>query len=165
MKNLFKALANFQNEVPIRHKDTKGYSYTYTDLPEIIRSITPYLKKNDLGFMQLIEGGQLKTIVFHVESGESIEASANIPEEQLKGMNKHQSFGSGLTYMRRYALTCALGLVTDKDMDASTIEDKLSRIENVSELLKLFNSLDKEHQTQFTKVFGDRRQQLEQSNQ
>jgi len=34
-------------------------------------------------------------------------------------MNEYQSFGSGITYYRRYALSAALGLVTDKDTDAS----------------------------------------------
>jgi hypothetical protein len=34
-------------------------------------------------------------------------------------MNDFQSFGSGVTYFRRYALSAALGLVTDKDTDAS----------------------------------------------
>jgi hypothetical protein len=34
-------------------------------------------------------------------------------------MNDYQAFGSGVTYYRRYALSAALGLVTDKDTDAS----------------------------------------------
>jgi hypothetical protein len=42
-----------------------------------------------------------------------------IPQVALKGMNDYQSFGSGVTYYRRYALSSALGLVTDKDTDAS----------------------------------------------
>jgi hypothetical protein len=42
-----------------------------------------------------------------------------IPYVQLKGMNDYQGFGSGVTYYRRYALSSALGLVTDKDTDAS----------------------------------------------
>jgi hypothetical protein len=42
-----------------------------------------------------------------------------IPSVTLKGMNDYQSFGSGVTYFRRYALASSLGLVTDKDTDAS----------------------------------------------
>ena len=34
-------------------------------------------------------------------------------------MNTFQAFGSGVTYFRRYALSSALGLVTDKDTDAA----------------------------------------------
>ena len=35
MKNLFKALAGFQQEVPAIHQGTKGYGYTYSDLRPI----------------------------------------------------------------------------------------------------------------------------------
>jgi len=48
-----------------------------------------------------------------------MESVCMIPYVQLKGMNDYQGFGSGVTYYRRYALSSALGLVTDKDTDAS----------------------------------------------
>ena len=35
MKSIYKALADFQQECPIIHKGTKGYGYTYADLPAI----------------------------------------------------------------------------------------------------------------------------------
>ena len=141
MKEIYKALANFQYEIPIIHKDSKGFSYTYTDLPEIVRVITPYLKKHGLGFTQLIEGNKLKTIIFHFESAESIESSADIPEETMKGMNKFQTLGSAITYLMRYMLSSALGLVTDKDLDATSLEDKLSRATSESDLGNIFKSL------------------------
>ena len=53
------------------------------------------------------------------ESAEKIESSTLIPTVALKGMNDYQSFGSGITYYRRYCLSSMLGLVTDKDIDAS----------------------------------------------
>lgn len=128
MKNLFKSLAEFQQEVKVIHKATQGYGYSYTDLPKIFSEINPLLKKHGLGFTQLINSheGQnyLVTIVFHVESGEQIESSALIPYVQLKGMNDFQSFGSGVTYFRRYCLSSVLGLVTDKDTDASGEQEK-----------------------------------------
>ena len=58
-------------------------------------------------------------MVFHVESGELLESNTFIPQATLKGMNDYQAFGSGVTYFRRYALSSALGLVTDKDTDAA----------------------------------------------
>ena len=39
-------------------------------------------------------------------------------------MNDFQVLGSAITYMRRYALSSALGLVTDKDTDASGTQVK-----------------------------------------
>jgi len=120
MKNLFKSLATFQQEVPVIHKATQGYGYTYADLPKIFETINPLLKKNGLGFTQLINGTDLITILFHCESGESIESKTAIPQNvQLKGMNDFQVLGSAITYLRRYALSSICGLVTDKDTDAS----------------------------------------------
>ena len=118
--NVLKALAEFQQEVPVIHKGTKGYGYTYADLPAIFDIINPLLKKHGLGFTQLMQGTQLETIIFHSESGEYLRSYADIPQNvQLKGMNDFQVAGSAITYFRRYALSSALGLVTDKDTDAS----------------------------------------------
>lgn len=130
MKHLFKALADFQQEVPTIHKGTQGYGYSYSDLPAIFKVINPLLQKHGLGFTQLINSvndqNYLETLIFHVESGEKIGASTLIPYVPLKGMNDFQSFGSGVTYFRRYALASALGLVTDKDTDASGEQTKQS---------------------------------------
>jgi len=119
MKHLFKSLAEFQQEVPTIHKATQGYGYTYADLPKIFEVINPLLKKHGLGFTQLINGSELITIVFHVESGEIIESKTAIPQGvALKGMNDFQVLGSAITYLRRYALSSILGIVSDKDTDA-----------------------------------------------
>jgi hypothetical protein len=104
MKHLFTALAAFQQEVPVIHKGTQGFGYSYADLPKIFEVINPLLKKHGLGFTQVLT---------------SEESKCAIPYVQLKGMNDYQAFGSGVTYYRRYALSAALGLVTDKDTDAS----------------------------------------------
>jgi hypothetical protein len=123
MKHLFKSLAAFQQEVPVIHKGTQGYGYSYADLPKIFEVVNPLLKKHGLGFTQLLDTKEgidyIATVIFHVESGETLESKVAIPQVELKGMNDYQSFGSGVTYFRRYALSSALGLVTDKDTDAS----------------------------------------------
>jgi hypothetical protein len=120
MKNLFKSLAEFQQEVPTIHKGTQGYGYSYADLPAIFEVINPLLKKNGLGFTQLIQAAQIETIIFHIESGEQIKSLMDIPQGvDLKGMNQFQVLGSAITYLSRYALPAALGLVTDKDTDAA----------------------------------------------
>jgi len=125
MKNLFKALADFQQEVPVIHKATQGYGYSYADLPKVFEVINPLLKKHGLGFTQLVGNGDIKTVVFHIQSGELIETVTNIPQGvQLKGMNEFQVLGSAITYIRRYALSSILGLVTDKDTDAATAKEE-----------------------------------------
>jgi hypothetical protein len=120
MKNLFKSLAAFQQECPVILKDTTGYGYKYADLPEILKVVNPLLKKHGLGFYQAVDVTDLKTVIFHIESGETIESQALIPQNvQLKGMNDFQVLGSAITYMKRYQLSAMLGIVTDKDTDAS----------------------------------------------
>lgn len=120
MKNIYKALADFQQEVPVILKDTSGYGYKYADLPAIFETINPLLKKHGLGFYQAVNDNKIKTVVFHIESCEQIESDTNIPQGvQLKGMNDFQVLGSAITYIKRYALSSILGLVTDKDTDAS----------------------------------------------
>jgi hypothetical protein len=119
MKHLFKSLAEFQQEVPTIHKATQGFGYTYADLPKIFEVINPLLKKHGLGFTQLINGSELVTIVFHVETGETIESKTAIPQGvQLKGMNDFQVLGSAISYLRRYCISSILGIVSDKDTDA-----------------------------------------------
>lgn len=141
--NIYKAIAQFQQEVPVIVKDTKGYGYTYADLPAIFETINPLMKKHGMGFYQAVNGNSIKTVIFHVESGESIESETTMPLESLnyedvtndkgikktvikgfEGMNKAQAIGSLITYFRRYAISSLLGLVTDKDTDGSGSKDR-----------------------------------------
>jgi len=123
--NIYKALADFQQEVPVIHKGTKGYGYSYSDLPTIFEVINPLLKKNGLGFTQLVNEQHIETILFHIKSGETINSKTDIPQDvTLKGQNPYQTLGSAITYIRRYALSSMLGIVTDKDTDASGEQSK-----------------------------------------
>lgn len=173
MKNLIKALSEFQNECPIIHKDTKGHNYTYADLPQIFSVINPLLKKHKLCFTQLLENDGIRTILFHVDSGEQLESFTTIPLVKLGAMNEYQSYGSGVTYFRRYALSAMLGLVTDKDTDAAGASTPASvnltswatainQVKSNEELEKLFN--DKKSQIagnqDIIQLFSKRRQQL-----
>ena len=67
----------------------------------------------------MINNNSIDTILFHTETGETIKSSTAIPQDvTLKGMNDFQVLGSAVTYLRRYALSSMLGVVTDKDIDA-----------------------------------------------
>lgn len=127
MKNLYKALADLQQEAPVILKETTGYGYQYADWPTILGVVNPLMKKYGLGFTQginyLITGdtvsGVVETAVFHIETGEVLMCKTPIPQGvSLKGMNDFQVLGSAITYIKRYALSSLLGLVTDKDNDA-----------------------------------------------
>ena len=127
---LFKAIADFQQEAPVLLKDTDGYGYKYVTFDHIVAQIKPLLKKCNLGFSQIVEGRGLTTIIFHTETGESIQGSAEIPDIDMKGMNKYQSFGAGITYYRRYALSSMLGLLSDKDVDANIYKTDEVKVES-----------------------------------
>lgn len=119
--NIYEAIAHFQYECPILHKNTKGYGYKYTDLAEIMRVITPLLEKHELMIMQPLSGTGMKTIIVHWASGMSIEEYVEIPQNiELSGMNIYQAFGAGITYWRRYCLCSYLGIISDKDIDMSS---------------------------------------------
>lgn len=175
MKNLIKALSDFQNECPIIHKDTKGHNYTYADLPQIFSVINPLLKKHKLCFTQLLQDNGIKTILFHVESGESLESFTTIPLVKLGAMNEYQSYGSGVTYFRRYALSSMLGLVTDKDTDAASTFvpgnqiptlspkfrlDMLANVHTEDELGMLYNSFKSSLTPSDLEAFKTRKQQI-----
>ncbi len=121
---LYKALSDFQNEVGSFIKNTEGYGYKYTTLPEIWDTITPLLKKHGLMVYQesetSIEFIGVSTVLVHLKTGERLKSTLVMPIDDLKGMNKYQSAGSAITYARRYDLSNLLGLQSEKDTDASS---------------------------------------------
>lgn len=157
--NLFKALASFQQEVPAIHQNTKGFSYTYANLAKIFETINPLMKKNGLGFTQQLGNNDLgfttiTTVIFHAESGESIDSTMIIPDDvKLKGMNDFQIMGSAITYYRRYALSAVLGLVTDKDTDASGEQEKPAQKRQAPKA-KPKETLDQNHKSWKNVVVG-----------
>lgn len=144
-----KSLASFQQECPVIHKGTQGYGYSYADLPTIFSVINPLLKKHKLGFTQLMNDDCIDTILFHIETGESITSKTPIPKNvSLKGMNDFQVLGSACTYIRRYALSSMLGIVTDKDTDAAGQQlPKKNKLSND----RFQKGLDKVNNKQLTK--------------
>ncbi len=113
------------------------------------------LKKHKLSFTQLLDDDKLKTILFHSESGESLESSVIMPIIDLKGMNKYQSTGSAITYFRRYSLACILGLITDKDLDACgdvDSEKTLNSCKDLDELKGVYSKLSKADQAKYASL-------------
>src|SRR5690606_30331183 len=75
----------------------------------------PVLKKHGLAFSQFVDDGGLTTILLH-ESGEWIEARTSFDGISY---STAQELGSAITYLRRYALTAALGIAADEDDDGN----------------------------------------------
>ena len=134
---IYKALADFQQEVPVMLKNADGYGYKYLPLPDLIQAIKPLLKKHKLGFTQICEGEGLTTTLFHVESEETLTGTMTIPQDiKLGSQNPYQVLGSGITYLRRYSLESMLGIVSSKDTDGngalagSTTKAKVEKVGN-----------------------------------
>ena len=120
--NIAKALGEFQSECPTLNKGSQGYGYKYADLPSIVETINPILKKCGLSFTQLTGGNaesvSVTTILIHSKSGEYFETTISSSVKANAGkMSEIQAVGSIITYLRRYSLSSILGIVTDEDVD------------------------------------------------
>lgn len=119
-----KDLINAQSEITTLPKDKKGYGYNYTDFDTVVKTVKPILKKNHLGFCQLLDtkdNGKsgITTILFH-ESGESFQSWFELPASQVSKV-ACQNMGASITYIKRYALCAVLGCSSDEDTDAVTL--------------------------------------------
>lgn len=119
-KNIAKALFTFQCTVPNIKKssDNPFFHSDYAALEDILPIIQPVMKVCDLAFTQIPIGkNQLRTIIIHIESGESFEGTVEFTPTKTDP----QGQGSGITYMRRYALVAMLGLNCEKDDDGNAV--------------------------------------------
>jgi hypothetical protein len=127
MKNLFKAISQFQAEMEILKQVRKNdfAKFNYYDYTDVVIGLKPLLQKNGLIYFHSIENRTLTTRLIHVESAEEISSSSEIIEMESKGMNSYQVFGSGISYLKKYHLTSLLGVATDeKSIDELTEERK-----------------------------------------
>jgi hypothetical protein len=119
INEISKAMANAQGEMEPALKSSKNpfYKSNYADLAAIMESIKVPLKKNDLSVWQDVitneKGISVCTMVSH-SSGQWIEFG---PLEIALAKRDAQSVGSAITYAKRYALSAAVGVVSDNDDD------------------------------------------------
>ena len=119
-----KDFINAQSEILTLPKDKKGYNYNYTDFDTVVKTVKPILKKNHLGFCQLLDSKEngkngVTTILFH-ESGESFQSWFELPAVVLGKANNAQNIGAAISYIKRYALCAILGCSSDEDTDGMT---------------------------------------------
>lgn len=120
ISELAQALVIFQGELPRIAKEGKSHHGKFITLDSIIETIQKPLTANGLSFVQMPtfteNGPGLTTRLMH-KSGEWLEDT--MPVFGTPNQNEAQSFGGGLTYARRYALTAMLGIAADEDTDGN----------------------------------------------
>ena len=119
-----KDFINAQSEILTLPKDKQGFNYNYTDFDTVVKTVKPILKKNHLGFCQLLDSKEngkngVTTILFH-ESGESFQSWFELPAVVLGKANNAQNIGAAISYIKRYALCAILGCSSDEDTDGMT---------------------------------------------
>lgn len=134
IKNLFRALSEFQNKIDVVKKDADNpfFKSNYAPLETILPAIKKFLLESGLSFTQIpAENTSLTTIIVHVTTGEYISGTMQLsPVKEYKknkageidttcGYITPQAQGSAITYARRYMLVSMLGLNTDKDDDGN----------------------------------------------
>jgi hypothetical protein len=151
MKELLKALANVKKEVGKLSKTETNpfYKSKYFDINSLIEQVDPLLDKNGLLLLQPIINNEVKSIIFHCESGDCIESAI-----QLTAFNDPQKLGSAITYYRRYTLQSLLGLQAEDDdanktvttppttskpkIDIPRLENKLKACTTIAELQNVY---------------------------
>ena len=98
----------------VKTRDGGSYSYTYSDLGDILRAVRPVMAKHGLAVFQAASSAQgvvcVATTILHT-SGQWI----SFDPLCLHSGNTPQEAGSAITYARRYTLLPALNLATEDD--------------------------------------------------
>ena len=125
MKNLAAALLKAQAELDPIKKGRKGHNYKYADLAAVLDEVVQELNKQGVVVLQPImpasqaNHARVDTILLHADSGEQLVSSTEVPWRSEARMNDAQSYGSAITYARRYALVSFICGATEDDDGAT----------------------------------------------
>lgn len=112
------AMVAMQGKLKTLSKDADNpyFHSKYTPLDAIWEEIRPILSESGLSVIQFPSQTGLETIILH-ESGEWISCDS---KWDIDASNP-QKIGSAITYMRRYGLSAALGIVSGDDDDDGNV--------------------------------------------
>jgi hypothetical protein len=123
------ALAKAQGQFEVVTKgnmaDIGSYTYHYADLADVVKMGAPILSLNGIAVCQAtsVEVGAvaLTTLIMHT-SGQWIENTITAGVDEGGGKSWIKALGSAITYLRRYEYGSMLGIVTEKDDDATAAD-------------------------------------------
>lgn len=127
IKAISAAVMELQSQVPYIGKDSEGYGYKYSSLPEFNKKVYPVMKELGLSISNApdhVDGKPaLTTLLVHVPTGEFYCSTMPINGAGIKKANDAQQFGAAITYMVRYSNKAILGIASDDD-DAECLTEK-----------------------------------------
>ena len=112
-----------EHEANIETRSGGGYSYRYANLVDINNAVSPILAEHGLSIVQPpgyddINSNHVLTTQLMHKSGEWIRSTAKMTVAQ----ESPQTYGSAVTYFRRYCKSAILDIVTDEDEDGQLAE-------------------------------------------
>lgn len=122
-KLLIRAIGRFRSEAKV-DKSGKNpmFKSEYNTLNDVLNALDN-IQQYGLDFSQHVQSNTLVTTVMHLESGECFDSVMYLNTEK----ETYQSYGSCLSYLRRYALMTMFGLrSTDDDGNSSLRGRKVS---------------------------------------
>lgn len=130
IKDIASAIVKFQGKVETLKRTSSNpfFKSNYTTLEDIVKAIRPILAEYGLSFLQNTNGTitgdviSVSTMLLH-ESGEFIE----FEPLQIKITGNVQQSMATVTYLRRYSLQCALGIVTTDEDDDGNLASGLDK--------------------------------------
>jgi hypothetical protein len=125
IKSLAVALSKAQSEMPIAEMDKVNpfFKSKYATLSSVVKAARPVLTKHGLSVVQLPStlgtgAPALETIIMH-ESGEWVAETAPL----ILSKQDMQQFGASVSYLKRIALSAAVGVVADEDDDGNATHE------------------------------------------
>jgi hypothetical protein len=125
--NFNHARQKFMDDVGTVFKNKEGFGYFFASLDNIAKTIKPVLDKCNLYYSwdtDFVDGiVHVTCVISHVDGHEQRTKLAGGPDTSGK-KNSIQAIGSTTSYLQRYTLVSALGLViSDQDSDLNVDDD------------------------------------------
>jgi hypothetical protein len=119
-KFLIRAIGRFRAEAKV-DKSGKNpmFKSEYNTLNDVLNALDN-IQQYGLDFIQYVSIDHLVTRVMHIESGEYFDSMMELKTEK----ETYQSYGSCLSYLRRYALLTMLGLRSADDDGNSSLRGR-----------------------------------------
>jgi len=125
--DIYKAFLEVQKELRNPKFDSVNphFKSKYASLAEVLATVKPVLNKYGLVLLQSMNCDNkvvaINTKILHVETGGEIDCGTIALPLPERGDNLVQAMGAVITYLRRYSILTALGVVGEEDDDAESV--------------------------------------------